>query len=112
MTNLEGINKGDRVKIETSAGDTAEFTVVHKDRWVIESATNTYGLSDLKSLEVVQKSLPTEPGLYKAENGESRVFILKSSGEWVIYYTTNHSLIERSDVFVATWFRKFTRIEL
>ena len=112
MIKLEAINNGDRGKIETSAGDTAEFTVRFKDECVIESATNTYGVSDLKSLEVIQKPLPTEPGLYKAENGESRVFILKSSGEWVIYYTTNHSLIERSDVFVATWFRKFTRIEL
>ena len=112
MINLEEINKGDRVKIEAHAGDTAEFTVVHKNRWVIESATNTYVFSDLKSIEVVQRSLPTEPGLYKAEDGESRVFILKGSGQWVIYYTTDHSLIEQSTEFVSKYFRNFTRIEL
>lgn len=112
MLNLEGINKGDRVKIETNAGDTAEFTVVHKSIWVIESANNTYGFSDIKSIEVVQRSLPTEPGLYKAEGGENRVFILKGSGQWVIYYTRGHSLIEQPTEFVSKCFHNFTRIEL
>ena len=112
MINLEEINNGDRVKIETSAGDTAEFTVVFKNNSAIESETNTYTFSDLKSLEVIQKSLPTEPGFYKAKNGESRVFILKGSGQWVIYYTTDHSLIEQPTKFVSKCFYNFTRIEL
>lgn len=112
MLNLEEINKGDRVKIETSAGDTAEFTVVFKNNSAIESETNTYHVSDLKSLEVIQKSLPTEPGFYKAKNGESRVFMLDRDQQWHVIYTEDLSVSKPSDVFVATWFRKFTRIEL
>lgn len=112
MINLEGVNKGDRVKIETYAGDSAEFTVRFKDECVIESATNTYGVSDLKSIEVIQKPLPTEPGMYRAADGESRVFILKGSEKWVIYYTKDHSLIEQSAEFVAKYFHNFIRIEL
>ena len=86
MINLEGINNGDRVKIETNAGDTAEFTVVFKNNSAIESETNTYNVSDLKSLEVIQKSLPTEPGLYKAENGGPRLFILDRECKWHILF--------------------------
>ena len=112
MIKLEGINKGDRVKIETSAGDTAEFTVVHKNRWVIESATNTYVLSDLKSLEVVQKSLPTEPGLYKAENGGTRLFILDWECKWHILYRGDMSLSLNAVGVLMFTFRNFTRIEL
>ena len=112
MIKLEGINKGDRVKIETSAGDTAEFTVRFKDECMIESATNTYGVADLKNLEVIRNPIPTEPGFYKAENGESRVFMLDRDQQWHVIYTEDLSVSKPSDVFVATWFRKFTRIEL
>lgn len=112
MINLEGVNKGDRVKIETYAGDTAEFTVVDAKEWALYSESNTYPERAIKSVEVIQKPLPTEPGMYRAADGESRVFILKGSEKWVIYYTKDHSLIEQSAEFVAKYFHNFTRIEL
>lgn len=112
MIKLEGINKGDRVKIETNAGDTAEFTVVFKNNSAIESETNTYNVSDLKSLEVIQKSLPTEPGLYKAENGGTRLFILDLECKWHILYRGDMSLSLNAVGALMFTFRNFTRIEL
>ena len=112
MINLEGINKGDRVKIETCAGDTAEFTVRFKDECVIESATNTYGVADLKSLEVIQKPLPTEPGLYTAEYGGTRRFILNESGEWSILYLESFNITANDTFGIVECYSNFTRIEL
>ena len=112
MIKLEGINKGDRVKIETSAGDTAEFTVRFKDECVIESATNTYGVADLKNLEVIRNPIPTEPGLYKAENGGTRLFILDWECKWHILYRGDMSLSLNAVGALMFTFRNFTRIEL
>ena len=112
MINLEGINKGDRVKIETYQGDTAEFTVRFKDECVIKSATNTCRVADLKSLEVIQKPLPTEPGLYKAENGGTRLFILDRECKWHILYRGDMSLSLNAVGILMFTFRNFSRIEL
>lgn len=112
MINLEGINNGDRVKIETHAGDIAEFTVVDAKSWGLYSESNTYPERAIKSVEVIQKPLPTEPGLYEAENGGTRLFILDRECKWHILYRGDMSLSLNAVGILMFTFRNFTRIEL
>lgn len=112
MTNFDNIKKGDRVKIETHEGDFAEFTVQTKEYSFINSKTNSYDHQIIKSLEVVKPPVPTEPGFYKVEDGDNRVFMLDNYKNWHIIYTEDLSVSKQPDDFIENQFHNFTRIEL
>lgn len=112
MNNFDNIKKGDRVKIETHAGDFAEFTVTDEGPGCISSQYNIYSIRHLKSLEVVKQPLPTKPGMYRAEDGEGQVFMLDSADQWHVIYTKDLSIWKKSAGFVESYFHNFTRIEL
>lgn len=110
MNNFDNIKKGDRVKIETYNGDFAEFTVWFKDEVVIESATNTYGVSDIKSFEVIQKPLPMEPGFYKADDVKLTLYSLDPHRGWWIHRNDSIDFVPYHQMEAIS--HLLTRIEL
>lgn len=84
---FEGVKVGDRVRLTAENGDLVEFTVVHRDHWLV-SEQNTFGPDEWDTLEILAPALPTKPGYYEAVeqfpmgSRDFHPYYLSPSGQW------------------------------
>lgn len=82
------VKAGDRLRLTKGNGDVHEFTVTRTTPHTFESHHNTFQflVNDGDKLEVLQKPLPTKPGLYalhpeKRLDGYRHLFLTRG-GTW------------------------------